>query len=159
MPRQFLLALLLFLALPLQAQQPYPTDWSPALATRADIRAALAIIERTYPKHMDEWIRLTQMPSPSHHENVRAAYIRPELEAAGLTVTTDSIGNVAGRRKGTFTGPTIVIASHMDIVQPMGVDLTVKHSGDTLRAPGVFDNTASIANVLAPAQVLIGLEA
>ena len=150
MPRPFHLALLLLSqALPLNAQQPFPTDWSPTLASRQDIKAALSIIERTYPKHVDEWIRLTQMPSPSHHENVRAAYIRQQLEAADLTVTTDSIGNVAGRRKGTFTGPTIVIASHMDIVQPMGVDLTVKHSGDTLRAPGVFDNTASIANVLA----------
>jgi acetylornithine deacetylase/succinyl-diaminopimelate desuccinylase-like protein len=64
--------------------------------------------------------------------------------------TVDEIGNVTARRKGTGGGPTILISAHMDTVHPMDTDLKVKRLPDgTLHAPGVFDNTASIANVLA----------
>ncbi|HET6764767.1 MAG TPA: M20/M25/M40 family metallo-hydrolase [Longimicrobiaceae bacterium] len=130
------------------AQKP-ATSFSPAMARRADVRAALAVLERDYPQHLREWIRLTEIPAPSRHEQARAAYLREQMQAAGLEVTTDSIGNVTGRRKGTGGGPTVVIATHMDTVHPVETDVHVRQSGDTLRAPGVFDNTASLADALA----------
>jgi tripeptide aminopeptidase len=141
-------AALLVSAAAAHAQQ-YPTRYDPRLAQRPAIRQALAVLERDFPQHVEEWIRLTEIPSPSQHEQARAAYVREQMERAGLEVTVDSIGNVTGRRKGEGGGPTVAFATHMDTVHPLDTDVHVRQSGDTMRAPGIFDNTASIADALA----------
>jgi acetylornithine deacetylase/succinyl-diaminopimelate desuccinylase-like protein len=48
----------------------------------------------------------------------------------------------------------IVFAPHMDTVHPLDTDVTVKVDGGTLRAPGVFDNSASVADLLAMVRAL-----
>ena len=141
-------------AAPLAAQQTYPTAWDPNYVNRPDVKAALAHLERGFPKQVDEWIQIAQMPGKSGHEQQRAAYVRAEMEKAGLRVSTDSIGNVTGVRKGTGGGPTIVFAAHMDIVHSLATSTTVRRAGDTLHAPGVFDNSASVANMLASIRAL-----
>ncbi len=130
-------------------QQPYPTQWTSTIAERADVKSALAYLDRNFPKQVEEWIRIAEMQGKSEHEQERGAYVRRMMEAEGLTVTVDSIGNVIGRRKERTSGPTIVFAAHLDIVHPLGTDLKVHRDGDTLRAPGIFDNSASVANMLA----------
>lgn len=125
------------------------TKFTPAFARRADVRAATTWLEANFAKQVEEWIRLTEIPAPSGHEQARGAYVRAEMEKAGLQVTVDSIGNVIGVRKGSGGGPTVVFASHMDTVHPLGTDLKVRRDGDTLRSPGIYDNSASVANMLA----------
>ena len=141
----------LLLAAPLAAQQPaqYPSSWDAKLAERADVKAALALIEKNFPQQVQEWIKMTEMPAKSGQEQIRAAHVRAEFQRAGLKVTTDSIGNVIGVRKGTGGGPTIAIMAHMDVVFENSTPKKVRQSGDTLFAPGVGDNTASVANMLA----------
>lgn len=141
-------------ARPIVAQQPYPTAWDPAILQRADVKAALAHLEREFPAQVDEWIRIAQMPGKSQHEQQRGAYVKAEMERLGLHVHVDSIGNVTGVRKGTGGGPTIVFAAHLDIVHPLETVLTVRRTGDTLHAPGIFDNSASVANMLATIRAL-----
>lgn len=140
-------------AAPLAAQR-YPTAWDPALLERPDVRAALAHLERGLPSQVDEWIRIAQMPGKSGHERQRGEYVRAEMERAGLRVSVDSIGNVTGVRRGTGGGPTVVFAAHLDIVHALDTDLTVRRAGDTLHAPGIFDNSASVANMLATIRAL-----
>lgn len=125
------------------------SNFNPAFARRADVQAASRWIDENFRQQVEEWIRITEIPAPSGHEQARAAYIRAEMEKAGLAVTTDSIGNVIGVRKGTGGGPTVVFASHMDTVHPLETDVKVRRDGDTLRSPGIFDNSASVANMLA----------
>jgi acetylornithine deacetylase/succinyl-diaminopimelate desuccinylase-like protein len=98
---------------------------------------------------VDEWIRLVETPAPSGKEQVRAKYIRAEMEKLGLTeIRTDDWSNVSGVRKGTGGGPTVVFAAHMDTVFPNGTDLKVKRDGDILRAPGIGDDTSNLMAVL-----------
>ncbi len=143
---------------PLTAQQQHPTAWDPAYLNRPDVRAALDHLERGFPKQVDEWIRIAQMPGKSGHEQQRAAYLRAEMEKAGLRVSSDSIGNVTGVRTGTGGGPTIVFAAHMDIVHSLATNTTVRRAGDTLHAPGIFDNSSSVANMLASIRALNAAE-
>jgi tripeptide aminopeptidase len=140
----------------LTAQSPavYPTSWDPALLRRADVRAALAHVEAGMPEHVAEWIRIAEMPGKSGHETQRAAYVRDQMQREGLLVRTDSIGNVTGVRRGTGGGPTIVFAAHMDIVHPLDTKLTVRRAADSLHGPGIFDNSASVANMLATIRAL-----
>jgi tripeptide aminopeptidase len=148
------LALALFLAAPLSAQQNFPSAWDPAHLNRPDIRSALAHIDACLPSQVEEWIRIAQMPGQPGHEQVRGAYVKAEMEKLGLRVSVDSMGNVTGVRAGTGGGPTIVFAAHLDIVFANETNTTVRREGDTLRAPGVFDNSASVANMLATVRAL-----
>ncbi len=121
-----------------------------AMAERPDVKAALAYIDANFDKQVAEWITLTEIPGLSTHEEKRAAYVMAELaKMPGIEISKDEMGNVTALRRGTGGGPTVVMAAHMDTVHPMDTDLKVKRLPDgTLHAPGVFDNTASIANAL-----------
>ncbi len=137
------------------AQEPnYPTKFSPELATHPAVRDALAYIDRHFDEQVAEWIRITETPAPSRQEAERAAYVRREFEALGLEVHTDSIGNVIAWRRGTGGGSTVVFAAHLDTVHPMETDVTVTRRDGELHAPGVYDNSASVTNMLAAARAM-----
>jgi tripeptide aminopeptidase len=144
------------------AQEQFPTRMNPALLQQPAVRDALSWIESNFAAQVEEWIRITEIPGTSRHEQQRGAYIRAQLEAEGLTVTVDSMGNVIARRPGTGGGETVVFAAHMDTVHPLDTDVTVRRDSATvmgqrravLRAPGIFDNSASVANMLAMARAL-----
>jgi len=146
----FAFAALLVLSLTRSASaQPFPTSWDPALLQRPDIKSAMSRLDQQFPQQVDEWVRITEMPGKSRLEQARGAYVKAVFQKEGLRVTVDSMGNVTGVRKGTGGGPTIVIAAHLDVVFPPETNTKVRRSGDTLFAPGVGDNTASVANMLA----------
>jgi acetylornithine deacetylase/succinyl-diaminopimelate desuccinylase-like protein len=129
----------------------------PELAGRPAVRDALARVDAGFAAQVDEWVRLTAMPAPSGHEAGRAQYVRERLEALALVIETDSMGNLWTVLRGSGGGPRTVIAAHLDTVHPEGTDLTVHRADSTLRAPGVFDNTASVANLLAVARAWRGV--
>ena len=140
------LALLLLAAVPLGAQNSW---FQPSLVDKPEVRKALQSVDARATGIVDEWIRLVETPAPSGKEQVRAKYIRAEMEKLGLTeIRTDDWSNVSGVRKGTGGGPTVVFAAHMDTVFPNGTDLKVKRDGDILRAPGIGDDTSNLMAVL-----------
>jgi tripeptide aminopeptidase len=145
------LTALVLAAAPLAAQQPtqYPTSWDPKLLERPDVKSAMAMLEKNFPQQVDEWVKITEMPGKSGQEQARGAYVKSVFEKEGLKATVDSIGNVTAVRKGTGGGPTIVIMAHIDVVFPNETPKKVRRVGDTLYAPGVGDNTASVGNMLA----------
>lgn len=140
-----------------QQQSAYPTRWSPQLAKRADVAAALRYIDEHKEQHLRQWIAITEIPAPSGMEQRRAEYVRREMRRAGLEdVRSDDAGNVWGVRKGAGGegARVIVFAAHMDTVHPAGTPIKVRREGDRLFAPGVFDNSASVANLLAAARAM-----
>jgi len=143
-------------AAPLAAQtQTYPSNFTPGLARVPAVRDALARVDAGFDAQVAEWIRITEIAAPSRDEARRAAYVRAQLEALGLAAEVDSIGNVSARIAGSGGGPTVVFAAHLDTVHPIETDVTVVRRDDgTLHAPGVFDNSASVANLLAAARAL-----
>jgi tripeptide aminopeptidase len=138
--------LFLLAASSLAAQSPLPTS-------NPKVRAALDIIKADNAWTLQQQIELTQIPAPPFKESARAAEYKKRLEAVGLTnVRIDSVGNVVAERKGVGTGPTVLIQGHLDTVFPEGTDVTVKHDGDKLRAPGIGDDDRGLAVVLAVAR-------
>jgi len=98
---------------------------------------------------VDEWIRVTEIPAPSGKEQLRAEYVRNELQKLGLSdIRTDKLLNVSGVRKGTGGGPSIVFAAHLDTVFPEGTNLKVRRDGDRLLAPGIMDDTGSLVALI-----------
>ncbi|MBI4538372.1 MAG: M20/M25/M40 family metallo-hydrolase [Gemmatimonadetes bacterium] len=137
------------------AQEVYATRFSPELVRRPAVRDAVAWLEQNFERQqLPEWIRIAEIPAPPGKEEIRGAYVRQELEREGLRVSVDSIGNVIARRPGKGNGPTVVFAAHLDTVHPVDTDHSVRRDGQILRAPGVSDNTVSVANMLAVVRAL-----
>ncbi len=147
--------LLLLASVPsLAIAQPPRTIWSADVPKQDQVARTLTWLEQNFPRQVEEWIRIAEIQGKSEHEQERGQYVRRVMEQEGLAVTVDSIGNVIGVRKGRGGGPSVVVAAHIDIVHPLGTDLRVRKNGDTLHAPGIFDNSASVANMLAVIRAL-----
>jgi tripeptide aminopeptidase len=93
---------------------------------------------------------LNEIPAPPFKEEKRAAKFLEMLRAIGVdSVWIDEVGNVLGLVKGKSGKKTVLLEAHLDTVFPEGTDVTVKHHGDTLVAPGIGDDTRGLAVVLA----------
>ena len=136
--------LLVLASLPLHAQ----TSWfSEQQLKQPQVQKAFASLNES--AIIDEWIRLTEVPSPSGKERARAEYVRAELEKLGLTdIRTDEMLNVSGVRKGTGKGPSVAFAAHLDTVFPATTDVKVRRDGGVLRAPGIGDDTGNVVALL-----------
>jgi acetylornithine deacetylase/succinyl-diaminopimelate desuccinylase-like protein len=116
----------------------------------ASVAKALTILDRDHEKMVADVVTLTEIPAPPFKEDKRGAAYLSLLRGAGLTnVERDAEGNVMGLRKGTGGGPLVAVAAHLDTVFPEGTDVRVKRDGTRLAAPGVGDNTRSLAVLLA----------
>jgi tripeptide aminopeptidase len=113
-------------------------------------RSAVATLTAEHDRTVEDIITLTQVAAPSFQEETRAQAFRAMAEAHGLkNVEIDAEGNVTGMRPGIGSGPLICVAAHLDTVFPAGTELTVRREGTRLFAPGVGDDTRSLAVLLA----------
>ncbi|MEJ7767371.1 MAG: M20/M25/M40 family metallo-hydrolase [Chitinophagaceae bacterium] len=121
-----------------------------SLAGQPAIKAAFAAIMDLEPQTLQDLITLTEIPAPPFKEQKRAEKFSEMMKAAGVdSIWIDKVGNVIGLRKGRKGKKTVVLEGHLDTVFPEGTDVTVKHRGDTLLAPGIGDDTRGLALVLA----------
>ncbi|KAA3440608.1 M20/M25/M40 family metallo-hydrolase [Rufibacter hautae] len=143
------------------AEKPIPVDKRyenemKALAKNAAVKQAFKVIMDLEPQTHQDLITLTEIPAPPFKEEVRGRKYAEMLRAAGAdSVWTDAVGNVLSLRKGKNSQKTVVMEAHLDTVFPEGTDVKVRQNGDTLRAPGIADDTRGLAMVL---QVLKTLE-
>lgn len=113
---------------------------------------AKAQMARDFDRTVADIITLTEIPAPPFQETERAKAYLAMLQAHGLTeTTTDAEGNVMGLRRGSGApgGPVVVVSAHLDTVFPADTDVTVRREGTRLMAPGVGDDTRSLAVLLA----------
>lgn len=107
------------------------------------------------PQAIEEQIRLTEIPAPPFKEAERARYYLELMKANGLeNAYIDAEGNAIGLREGNGSGPTLLIAAHLDTVFPEGVDTTVNFRDGRFYAPGIGDDTRGLAAMLSIIQAL-----
>ncbi|MGN6096979.1 MAG: M20/M25/M40 family metallo-hydrolase [Bosea sp. (in: a-proteobacteria)] len=111
---------------------------------------AVATLDAEHERTVADIVTLTEIPSPPFKEERRAAAYLEMLRAHGLEdVEQDEVGNVMGLRRGAGNGALMVVAAHLDTVFPEGTDVTVRREGTRLHAPGIGDDTRSLAVLLA----------
>jgi len=121
-----------------------------ALMASETYRTAVATLAAEHERTVADIVTLTEIAAPSFHEDARGRAFLAMAEAHGLKqLETDAEGNVTGLRPGAGNGPLVCIAAHLDTVFPAGTDLTVRRAGTRLLAPGVGDDTRSLAVLLA----------
>ena len=111
-------------------------------------------------EHYDEQLALLKelaaIPSPSHHEEKRAAFIRDRLvrEGAG-DVWIDSACNVVLPFACEGRNDIRVYMAHTDVVFPDTEPLPVREADGFLYAPGVGDDTANVVALMMCAKFVL----
>lgn len=121
-----------------------------------DPRCARAIewIDKNSDWVTQQQIRLSEIPAPEFGEGPRGELLKKLFESNGLKVRVDKIGNVIGERAGSDSKNVVLLVAHLDTVFPAGTDVTVKHEGSRLIAPGISDNGAGLAALAGLARAL-----
>lgn len=102
----------------------------------------------------DEHARITAIPAPPFQEAERAAAIKTVFVSAGLRTQIDSTGNVIGELRGVNDREVVLLSAHLDTVFPAGTEIRVRREGSRILAPGVSDNGAGLAALVAVARAL-----
>jgi acetylornithine deacetylase/succinyl-diaminopimelate desuccinylase-like protein len=151
MTRRHVLALPLVLAL----AAPLGGQGVARLAARPDVRAVLESIRTSNPWTLEQQVALCEIPAPPFKETSRGVAYKAAFERLGLSnVRVDAEGNVIGERRGTGSGPTVVLAGHLDTVFPEGTDVRVKREGTRLTGRGIGDDCRGLTVVLSTARAL-----
>ncbi len=96
----------------------------------------------------------TRVAAPPFGEGNRANWLAERFRELGLTdVQLDEVGNVFGVRPG-YGSRFVALSAHIDTVFPAATPLNIRQQGSRLYGPGVSDNGAGIAAMLAVASVL-----
>lgn len=108
-------------------------------------RGARAAVGQTLLRTLERsLVRIAETPAPPFGEDARAALVSELWSAAGLQPERDEAGNVVARVGGGH-GPRILVAAHLDTVFGPETDVRVRREGSRLCAPGIGDNSASLA--------------
>ena len=113
---------------------------------------ALIWIDKNITWVTEQQIALSEIPAPEFLEAKRGEYLKKLLEAAGLKVRVDKIGNVIAERTGSDANSVILLAAHLDTVFPVSTDVRVKKNGSRLTGPGIADNGAGLSALLGVAR-------
>ncbi|HEX2189843.1 MAG TPA: M20/M25/M40 family metallo-hydrolase [Longimicrobiaceae bacterium] len=123
------------------------------------VARARALIHESDAETLREQVELVRVPAPSFAEEERGARVRARFAELGLAEAgCDEVGNVLARlpRPAEPGAAPVVVSAHLDTVFAAGTDLTPRHEGDRVYAPGITDNTRGLAALLALARVLRG---
>lgn len=94
-------------------------------------------------------IDLARIPAPPFGEKARADWVAEQFSRLQLQdVHTDTAGNVLGLSPGTEDS-IVSISAHIDTVFPAGTVLNIRQQGPRLYGPGISDNAAGVAAMLA----------
>jgi tripeptide aminopeptidase len=128
-----------------------------AIVRSPAFKTAVATLDAQHDRTVADIVTLTEIPAPPFKESAKGKAFAAMLKAEGLTdVETDPEGNVMGLRRGTGPagGPVVVLAAHQDTVFPEGTPVKVRREGTKLYAPGVGDDSRSLAVLLAYVRAL-----
>lgn len=123
------------------------------------IQAAFRRIDAQREPILREWVAITEINSPSGHEERRAQYLVGVLEQMGYRPTRDDAHNLIVERKGTDASlKPIVFDAHMDTVFQPGLQITARVQDGEIHAPGVGDDTRNVEAMLAMLRALDAAE-
>ena len=130
------------------------------LAAQPETRAMFAWLRAEEAQFSALQLEMARIPAPPFGEAARGEWLQERFRALGLEeVCTDDVGNVFGLR--TSKQPTksasmqyTSLSAHIDTVFPAGTPLNLRQQGNRLYGPGVSDNGAGVAALLAVASAL-----
>jgi len=133
------------------------------LSALPEVRGAFAWLRAEEPQFATWQLEMARIPAPPFGEKARSEWFQERFRALGLEdVNIDEVGNVFGvcpdRAKHPNKQPHgrqyAALSAHIDTVFPAGTPLNLRQQGNRLYGPGVSDNGAGAAALLAVAAAL-----
>lgn len=127
-----------------------------ALMNQPQVVKAFAQVDANRDQILREWSLVTEINAPSGKERERARYVEQLLRRSNKLqkIYYDSVGNLIAVRKGTGSGPNIVLDAHLDTVFQEGLKIKTTIRDGRIYAPGVGDDTRNIEALLASIRAL-----
>jgi tripeptide aminopeptidase len=137
------------------------SNWYPPVQEEVARLAGLPEVRAAFDRFRSEesqfalWqMEATRVAAPPFGEAVRGAWLADRFRELGLIdVQVDEVGNVFGIRPG-YGSRFVALSAHIDTVFPAATPLNIRQQGSRFYGPGVADNGAGIAAMLAVASVL-----
>ena len=125
------------------------------VAERPGIREALQWFTREKQWVNEIHLQLCRVPAPTFLEQQRAEWMAGQFRAIGWHVGIDRAGNVLASLHAEPEGPLVALTAHLDTVIAPRIreDISIDVEGD-FRGPGVSDNGAGLAALLAVARAI-----
>src|SRR5579872_6154167 len=121
------------------------------LAESREVRECLQWFTREKQWINEIHLQLCRVPAPTFLEQERAAWILDQVRGFGWKASIDKAGNVVAAYG---DGPFVALTAHLDtVIAPRGKDDIAVDADGRFRGPGVSDNGAGLAALLAIARV------
>src|SRR6266481_8998101 len=125
------------------------------LARSSGVREALQFFTREKQWINEQHLELCRIPSPTFIEHRRAEWMAVQFRAYGCEAQIDRAGNVLAFLEPPSKGPLVALTAHLDtVIAPKTRDDIIVEPDGRLRGPGVSDNGAGLAALLAVARAL-----
>ncbi len=113
------------------------------------VRSAFTWLHNQEPRFAQWHLEMARIPAPPFGESARGVWLQERFRELGLQeVFIDEVGNVFGLHPGRGSR-CMSLSAHIDTVFPAGTPLNVRQQGARLYGPGVSDNGAGLAALLA----------
>lgn len=105
----------------------------------------------------EQHLTLCRIPAPTFHERTRAEWFLEQFSSFGLSARLDRAGNVlALPSNAPRSAPLIAVTAHLDTVLAPSNPAQIEFARGKLHGPGVSDNGAGLAALLALARAFAG---
>ena len=124
------------------------------LADLLEVREAFRWLHEKESQFAAWQLEIARIPAPPFGEAARSEWMKQrfrELQLQG--VHSDDVGNAFGFYP-QIDRQCVALSAHIDTVFPAGTPLNIRRQGNRLYGPGVSDNGAGVAALLAVAAVL-----
>jgi len=119
-----------------------------------EVRAAFDWFRSQEAQFVEWQMEAARIAAPPFGEAARGAWLADRFCDLGLSdVQTDKVGNVFGVHPG-YGRRSVALSAHIDTVFPASTPLNIRQQGSRLYGPGVSDNGAGIAAMLAVASAI-----
>ena len=125
------------------------------IAAQRPIREALQWFTREKQWINEIHLALCRVPAPTFLEQQRAEWMAGQFRALGCEASLDRAGNVIAALEAGVKGPYVALTAHLDTVLTPRTKEEISIDADgKFRGPGVSDNGAGLAALLAVARAL-----
>jgi acetylornithine deacetylase/succinyl-diaminopimelate desuccinylase-like protein len=120
------------------------------IAEHRGVRDCLQFFTREKQWINEIHLQLARIPAPTLLEQERASWFLEQFRSFGWNAAIDRAGNVIAT---LGDGPYVALTAHLDtVIAPRGKDDIAVEAGGRFRGPGVSDNCAGLACLLAVAR-------
>ncbi|MEZ5356559.1 MAG: M20/M25/M40 family metallo-hydrolase [Bryobacteraceae bacterium] len=125
------------------------------MAAEPAIAGALRFFASQKKWILERQVELCRIPAPTFQEQTRAEWLAAQFRSLGCDARIDRAGNVIASPCALRDGPVVAVTAHLDtVLEPLAPeDIRAGRDGE-LRGPGVSDNGAGLAGLLAIAAAL-----